>query len=381
MLKKAFICTLALAISVSACGKAEGGRDLNSISSRPTEERLEKLRVLLQELATNPPDDCSAGPAHDSAEAFGIEDRLYGLLGSIVLEAINNDLATPAEAARAALAQFKAVCDGITSSWESDKRLHYELLSIRPLLLLRLAIWNQETFVVYSPVSLGLNPPTSWGIVQTADEGGHASYEHLELFPLWRGPQGNPRFLEVKHFSSCMAGMTLDYVVNGYEWRPGESFITRILAKESSFSERGPKWKFGTSGKTIAIPYCWSGDLLLVSIDSPICSVDTYDLSGDVVRFVRAEDNPEDLALVARVIEYAGNHDIEALSALCVSPQVARQLTEIMPPKPFFIGYDRKSLGPDSELLDFEDSSEMKITLERQQGRWRVAAVKVEQNY
>jgi hypothetical protein len=378
MLRKAFVFTLTFAISVLVCGKAaEGGRDLNPISSQTIDESFEEFSVLLQKLVTNPPADCS-GPMHDSAEAFGIEAQLFRLVSSIVLEAINKDPARPAEAARAALARCKAVRDGETSSWESGKRLRYEVLSIQPLLVLRLAIWNQETFVVYASLNRGLNAVTDWAIAQTLDEGGHATYEHVELFPLWRGPSGNPRFLEVKHFSTCIWGMTLDYVVNGYEWHPDESSITKILAKESASSRHGSKWKLDTSGKTVAIPYCWPGLLWFTSIDSPICSLDTYDLSGDVVRFLRVENDPEDLALVARIIEYAGNHDVEALSTMCISPQIARQLTEIMPPKPIFSGYHQKSLGPDLEQLDLFDGWEMKITLKRQHGRWRVAAVKVE---
>ena len=177
MLKNAFIAIVVLAISVSAWGKLEEAREPSGILSRAAEEPPEELRVLLQTLVRDPPADCS-GPMHDSTEAFGNERRLYDLLSRIVLEAINEDPAKPAEAARAALAQSKAVSDETTSSWESGRRLRYELLSIRPLLVLRLAIWNQETFVVFAPVSLGSYPSASWGIVQS-HEGEHATFERL----------------------------------------------------------------------------------------------------------------------------------------------------------------------------------------------------------
>ena len=202
----------------------------------------------------------------------------------------------------------------------------------------------------------------------------------FELFPLWRGPSGNPRLLEIKHFSTCMAGMTLDYAVNGYEWHSRESSMTRIIAKESSFST-GQKWKFSTVGKTITIPYCWSGALQLGTVSAPICSIDTYDLSGDVVRFLRAENDPEDLAFVARVLRYVESRDMMALSAVCLSPEIAGKVMAMMPPEPFFgTGYERKPVGPDSEQLDFSDGFEMKITLKRQRGSWRVAAVEVGKN-
>lgn len=170
-----------------------------------------------------------------------------------------------------------------------------------------------------------------------------------------------------------MAGMTLDYAVNGYEWHSRESSMTRIIAKESSFST-GQKWKFSTVGKTITIPYCWSGALQLGTVSAPICSIDTYDLSGDVVRFLRAENDPEDLAFVARVLRYVESRDMMALSAVCLSPEIAGKVMAMMPPEPFFgTGYERKPVGPDSEQLDFSDGFEMKITLKRQRGSWRVA--------
>jgi len=71
----------------------------------------------------------------------------------------------------------------------------------------------------------------------------------------------------------------------------------------------------------------------------------------------------------------------KAPSALCASPQVARRIAQVMPPQPSFALYDRKPPGPDRELLDFEDNCEMNFALRKEQGRWRVAAVKVEKNY
>ncbi len=213
-----------------------------------------------------------------------------------------------------------------------------------------------------------------------ADDG-HETFEHLQISPLWRGPSGNPRFLVVKHFSSCMAGMTIDYTVHGYGWHPGAPSLTEILKKQSAFSEDGPKWKFDTSGRIIRVPYCWSGPLVLGSVSAPICSVDTYDLSGNIARFARTEDDPADLALISRVVEYAQRHIFEALNPLCTSPQVAREIMAVIPPNLYFAGFSRKVAGNHAEVLDFQDEWVMKVRLKRQNGRWRVAALALQRNY
>jgi hypothetical protein len=374
--------TLALVVSAAALGSQKPRPPATAaISDRLSGEQLNQFKALVQRLAANPPSDCS-GPIHDSEEAVGFEDKIFEQISNTVLDSINRNPESPGKVAKRTLSQFKEVSDGITKSREPEARLRYKVLEFKPLLVLKLAIWNQATFIVYAPASQQNNPTTKWMVVQSGDGTGHSRFESLQLSPLWRGPSGNPRFLEVKHFSDCMAGMTLDYIANGYEWRPGELDAFRIIAKKSSFSEEGPKWKFDTSGKIITIPYCWSGHLLL-NVDATICSVDTYDLSGDAVRYVRTENDPEDLAVVAKVIKYAQAHELRALSVYCTSSQVARLVLQTMPPGSivFDVGFSRKRTGPDVELLDFQDGWEMKFTLKKLNGLWLVSDFELERNF
>lgn len=353
----------------------------NSISAPNKEPALQRFTALMQKLIGNLPDDCS-GPSDTVKTDVGLntERQMFDLLSGAVLDALNKaPNGSAGETVQAALAPFQRIGTQFAVSRSADQRLRYELLPVQPLLVLKLAIWNQGTFVVYAPAPVSASLLNRWEIAQS-DGTGDAAFEKLEMFPLWRGPSGNPRFLIVKHLSDCMAGMSYDYMVDGYEWNGERGVTTTILHKKSEFSEgTASPGKLQTTGKVIAIPYCWSGDLHFTSISAPICSLDTYDLSGDTVRLLGTQDDPEDLALIEKVIGSAESQNLVALAEHCKSPEVARGIMGTMPLNPLFDGYSSKQLGPGKEQVDLSgDKEDVTFVLEKQGPHWLVAHFQVD---
>jgi hypothetical protein len=367
-----FICSGGFAYATS--------RVRNSISSQNQENAAShRFAALMQKLVENPPDDCTGpGPINKEKTDAGLdtEHKIFGLLGDVVLEALGNTLGKPTQAAQAALIPFQNLSARLAASWSADERLRYELLAVQPLLIVKLAIWNQDAFIAYAPTSPSGSQPPQWKIAMLGDTD-DAPFEKLEMFALWRGPSKNPRFLIVKHFRNCMAGMTHDYEVHGCEWKSEQREIVEILDKTSEFSEGDRPGKLHTSGSTITIPYCWSGALHFTSVSAPICSLDTYDLSGDSVRLIGTQNDPEDLTLIEKVIESVKAQDVAALTRYCESSEIAQRVMKTMPlpPDSFFIfnGYSSKQLGPGKEQLDLSDDKTMRFVLEKRGSSWLVA--------
>ncbi len=386
MKKALFALTVIAATAFTSDGAGAAGSAAqgitNSISTQDETAALEKFSVLVRKLIENPPADCS-GPIDTKTTNIGLdtERQIFDLLSGTVLAALNTvPGGSTGETIQTALAPFQSVGTQVAVSWSADERLRYELLPVQPLLILKFAIWNQATFIAYAPIPVSASQSNHWKIAQ-AGSTGDSAFEKLDMFPLWRGLSGNPRFLIVKHFSGCMAGMTYDYMVDGYEWNSEQGFIKTTLHKESEFSEGTPSpGKLQTTGKVIAIPYCWSGDLHFTSVSAPICSLDTYDLSGDTVRLVGTQDDPDDLALIEKVIEGA-ERNLAALAAHCKSPEVARNIMGTMPVNPFFVFEElsSKQLGVGREQIDLSDDREdLKFVLEKQGSHWLVAHFQVD---
>jgi len=99
--------------------------------------------------------------------------------------------------------------------------------------------------------------------------------------------------------------------------------------------------------------------------------VDTYDLSGDVVKFRSRAFNRPDLVPVAKAIEFADKHDYPALRAYCASDALARRL--ISTPAPHAEGglqMTRKGTG--AEVVEMNSA---RFKVEKRNGRWVVVAL------
>jgi hypothetical protein len=125
---------------------------------------------------------------------------------------------------------------------------------------------------------------------------------------------------------------------------------------------------FRTEGSLVTLPYCWYS--AIDTWDNPsLCAVDTYDISGDAVRFRSRTYNRPDLLPIAKAIEYARERDYPAVLAYCTSGDVARRLVRDIPPR-FFAGVlqvTRTANG--KEHIEMES---YRFDVEKRADRWLV---------
>ena len=62
-----------------------------------------------------------------------------------------------------------------------------------------------------------------------------------------------------------------------------------------------------------------------------MCAVDTYDLSGDDLKFRSRAYNQPDLLPIAKAIEYAEKRDYQAALGYCSSDDIARRMVRDLP--------------------------------------------------
>ena len=145
----------------------------------------------------------------------------------------------------------------------------------------------------------------------------------VDVFPLQRSPSGKPRFLAKYENIACGSGWSVGYVA--YDW-DGMKELRMILHRDGVMPREDVDpaiWKFTTSGATITLPYCWHS-----AVDSRaaahLCSIDSYDVTADDVRFIGTRTNYPDLEVIAKVIKYAQERDDLDVRAYCadsIAPQ------------------------------------------------------------
>lgn len=264
-------------------------------------------------------------------------------------------------------------------------------MSITPALVVKFGVRGQDTFATYihGPAldALAGASGKGWHAEAMGDPEweGHSPHEQLHIYALHRGPSGNPRLLSVKHVSGCAgAGVTF---YTAYEWYkisypPPQPFLwkrNKILDRQSLDSDRQrPQWlKFEVKGDELKIPYCWTGGLLM-SAWASVCSSDTYDLSGNFIRWTGTQTDRSDWAVIARVIKLAQRRDLRAVRAYCATEAVASKVTGLMPPGAlYFVGINARSLGPGKEELDLSDDWILKFVLVKSAGKWLITAFSV----
>ncbi len=106
-----------------------------------------------------------------------------------------------------------------------------------------------------------------------------------------------------------------------------------------------------------------------------MCSVDTYDLSGDDTKFISRVYNRPDLLPVAKAIEYAEQRDYGALLGYCGSVQVADGMIRDLPPY-VYAGADIRvtPTGNGKERVELGDGPVYRFEVEERNGRWLVVA-------
>jgi len=204
----------------------------------------------------------------------------------------------------------------------------------------------------------------------------------LELFPLRRGPSGSARFLAKFIISGCAGSIGVTYEAR--EWSPqGNGALDMIIKQEGSFGldDKTPGLqqigKLQTGGSRITLPYCWFS--AIDTWDNPsLCAVDTYDLSGDDVRFHSRVYNRPDLVPIAKAVEYAQQRDYPAVFAYCASSEVARKLVRDVPPRITPNELRLRRTAEDKEHVELGFDPTCRFDIEMRDGRWLIVAFNAE---
>jgi len=363
-----------------------------------------EFRRLATQLTSEPPDDCGlANESDPSKVVHKVEDDLFKSVEDTVLASMNGAPAAPASAAGAVLQELEKIGSQVDTSWPQERRFHYQLLDLKTAMVLKLTIRSRATFSVLAVPALlpegRRKKNTAWRQVGTDSFrwAEHVSDERLTIFPLERGPFNEPRFLARFEHVSCGDGQTgIDYTAYQWDssWTGNLQTIVRqagVLSGEGMFDEiQSPGsqakhitvpaiGKLETSGKVISLPYCWFS-AVDTYVQATLCSVDTYDLSGDTVRFVGRRTNRPDLETIARAIEYAQARDLSATLAYSADPKVAASLVQEIPPKLFCSSLTLSHIAPNKERIEMEDDRALRFEIAERQGRWVVTGFSLGDN-
>ena len=102
--------------------------------------------------------------------------------------------------------------------------------------------------------------------------------------------------------------------------------------------------------------------------------MDSYDISGDRVRFAGAVFNRPDLVPVAKVIQYAEARDYPAVLAYCGSAEVARLLLRDIPVFIYADDLHVTRTGATKERVELGSLRSFRFDIEKKRGRWLVTA-------
>jgi hypothetical protein len=264
----------------------------------------------------------------------------------------------------------------VNKGWPDANRFHFEVSEMAPLVLVKMTFRGRATFSAFgvSERDYENKPSKLWHSVGWDEHRSEtvSFQESIGLYPLHRSPDGRARFLVSYVDAGCAGSYKVEYFA--YEWDPrGSGDLERII--EVAGAEGLSDESFGelrTEGPILTLPYCWFS--AIDWWDNPtMCAVDSYDLSGDEVRFVSRVVNHPDWLPIVRAIQYAQAHDYPAVRAYCGSPEVARRLVSIVPT--FVRGEvepNVKKTGPATETVEFGG---FRFEVEKRGGRWLVEAM------
>jgi hypothetical protein len=342
---------------------------------------VDDVRILLQKISGFSPDPC--GPPYGVFQnSSDIESLIFRKATDSVTEALNATLAdpkSPPERAEKSLMALRKLSAEINASWPEENRFQFKILDIAPALVVKLSIRTREGFFVFGvPAEDSGKPNCNWRIVGSDDEsdGDPIPSTSLELYPLRRGASGNARFLAKFIPSGCAGSVGVYY--DAREWAPGGlGSFDQIIKLKGAFGldDKVPGFpeigELHTQGALITLPYCWFS--AIDTWDNPsLCAVDTYDVSGDSVKFQKRTYNRPDLLPIAKALEYAAQRDFPAVLAYCATAQVARSLVREIPPSVLADELHVTRTGNGRERVEFGSESEYRFDVAKSNGRWLI---------
>jgi hypothetical protein len=348
---------------------------------------LQKFQQDLTALAPASADDCGWDEPHHSGftgDTARLEDSLMEDADAAIVQALNAPSAVAKDAVAHTLAALQATSDRVNDTWPANRRFHADLLAIDPAFVVTYHVRSRSTWSVFAvadeALESGKGANTKWAQVGE-DEfrwQEHNSGEEMAVYPLDRGPSKRARFLAKSSHVSCGDGIT-SIAWDAYEWDPASmGRLTAIIdvqgaGNRGDYPQYAPIGKLQTRGPRITLPSCWWSALDMTP-DAILCSVDTYDISHDQVRFIGRQTNRPDLETVAKVVKFAQDRDERALLAYTASPAVARKLVEQMPAGLVanLNGDPYPPLHGITQTIDLTNDSVLRFVLEKRNERWVV---------
>jgi hypothetical protein len=351
-------------------------------------DSLEHFRQLLQGVAGLPADPCDPPNAlAEDESSTNSEAQVFGRAAEIVADGLNatpNGTASPEDRATEALKALEKMSAEINAAWPEENRFHFQVLDLPPALVVKMTVRTHGKFFVFGiPEENSGKPNRLWQMVGSDDD----SVDHdvprsqLDLYPLHRSSRGHARFLATFGLVGCAGSNGVAY--DARDWDPhGAGNLEQIIEQSGAFGldDKVPGFeqigKLQTEGLAITLPYCWFS--AIDTWDNPsLCAVDTYDVSGDSVRFRSRSYNRPDLVPVAKAIEYAEKRDYEAVLGYCASAAIARRLVRDMPP--VFAGDVQVThTGIEKERVELGDEPVYGFDVEKRGGRWLVVTFNTE---
>ncbi len=285
----------------------------------------------------------------------------------------------------------------INSGWPDDSRFHSEVVDVPPGVIVITSYRSRETYSFFAiPENDGMSKQTHLWQTNGLDRGRYRSpfgSMSVSAVPLSRGPTGKARFLAGSFGAGCAGSISVAY--SAYEWDPqGVGSLEEIIKLEGAGSQYErvdehvppdkiavdsfpPIGEMQTEGVRVKLPYCWFSTIDTWD-DPSLCAVNTYDLSGDRVRFVGSVVNRPDLLSVAKAIEYAQAHDYPAVRAWCGSDEVAQELIRVIPPFVFADELRVERINDSRESVEFGFETIYTFEVEKNRDRWVVISFRME---
>ena len=346
------------------------------------------FRQLLQQLALFSPHPCGSTDDQKNLDAEDVEWRLFTDAAEAVAQTLNANAAAPESPeirANAALTSLEHASAKVNVAWPEENRFHFQILDLPPALVVKMSIRAQETFFVFGiPEEESGKPNHAWRKVGSEERSSEhdAPQSQLGLYRLHRGPSRNARFLARFTYSGCAGSIAVAY--EALEWNPkGTGQLEPLVEQDGSlgldakvpdFEQIG---KLQTEGPLITLPYCWFS--AIDTWDNPsLCAVDTYDVTGDEVRFRSRTYNRPDLVPVAKVIEYAEKREYPAVLGYCTSEDIARALVREIPPGVAAEDLRVTRIGSGKERIELGDPPAYEFEVEKRPDRWVVVKFSTE---
>jgi hypothetical protein len=335
----------AAAIAAIMLATCSGVSLLNARVQQP--ESPQDLRQLLQRLVGLGPDPCDGTVGRHDPDVRKPAGDVLHLTASLVTEALNRADALHASSkneASAALERVGQLSAEVNAGWPAENRFHFQLFDIQPIFVVRMGVGTIEQYAVFGKSENDSVAPRRVWHEAGSDEAWPVQEMRrwMDIYPLHRGPSGRARFLAHIRVAGCAGSLGVRY--DAREWNPESGFLVQIIRQDGAFGLEqaanggrptanrpfSPIGKLRADGPAIELPYCfWSP---IDYWDNPsLCALDTYDLSGDAIRFRSRAFNRPELVPIARALEHAQNRDYPATLAYCASPAIARRLVRDAP--------------------------------------------------